>query len=149
MTDRSRRSRFPDPPVAFDFLHRLRLLDPHERMLRGPDDLKHHPVQRLFRHDKEHVVRLERSRVTDRAKASFPSSSCSHGRSSRRTRSPGRNGSRPIVSTTRQKKPCIFRPVSRVDEKVIYLSIGIYLHRQQYLREIRNMQIRLYLHFST
>ena len=43
----------------------------------------------------------------------------------------------------------IFRPVSRVDEKVIYLSIGIYLHRQQYLREIRNMQIQLYLHFST
>lgn len=35
-------------------------------MLRGPDDLDHHPVPRLFRHDKEHVVRLERSRVPDR-----------------------------------------------------------------------------------
>ena len=154
MAGRSRRSRFPDPPVAFDFLHRLRLLDPHERMLRGPDDLKHHPVPRLFRHDKEHVVRLERSRVTDRNEI-FRQRFLPVFVVLAPTLKPPNAIARPQrLPTDRLNNPPkeavrIFRPVSRVDEKVIYLSIGSYSYRQQYLREIRNMQIRLYLHFST
>ena len=123
-------------------------------MLRRPDDLKRHPVPRLFRHDKEHAVPRERSRAPDRneifrrrflpvfvvlAPTLEPPNAIA-----RPQRLPTDRLNNPPKEAVR-----IFRPVSRVDEKVIYLSIGIYLHRQQYLREIRNMQIRLYLHFST